>query len=143
MKWKQIDDSPRRFALVFAAGDDLSAELMRFATENNISDASFTAIGALSSVKLAWLNPDTKKYNSSVNLNEQVELLSMIGDVFQYEGKPMIHAHLVVGRKDGETRGGHLLEAVIHPTCELFLDESPYELHKKMNPEFGLPMLVL
>jgi predicted DNA-binding protein with PD1-like motif len=143
MKWKQITDGPRRFALVFAAGDELLTELMRFATENDLSDASFTGVGALSSVQLAWFNPQTKRHDTCSDLHEQVELVSLVGDVLQYEGKPAIHAHAVVGRRDGETRGGHLLQATIHPTCEIFLDESPIELHKKIDPEFGLPALVL
>jgi predicted DNA-binding protein with PD1-like motif len=62
-----------------------------------------------------------------------------MGDILRYEDKPAIHAHAVIGRRDGETRGGHLLEATIHPTCEQFLDESPYGVHKEIDPEFGPP----
>ena len=143
MKWKQVEENPRTFALVFDAGDEISAGLTSFAKENNLSDASFKAIGALESVKLGWYNPETKKYAASVELHEQLELLSLIGDVAQQDGKPIVHAHLVVGRSDGSTAGGHLLNAAVRPTCELFLTESPAHLSKALDPESGLVLIKL
>jgi predicted DNA-binding protein with PD1-like motif len=89
MKWKQIDRQPRIYALIFDRGDELAKGLKDFATEQNLADASLKAIGALASVRLGWFNPETKKYQTCVNLKEQVELLSMIGDVAQHTGSPL------------------------------------------------------
>lgn len=55
---------------------------------------------------------------------EQVEVFSLIGDVALQDGKPKIHAHCVVGRRDGSTRG-HLIEAYVRPTLELMLVSVP------------------
>ncbi|HTD17079.1 MAG TPA: PPC domain-containing DNA-binding protein [Chthoniobacterales bacterium] len=143
MKWKQIDQQPRSYVLIFNTGDELATGLKDFATKQNLADASFKAIGALGSVKLAWFNPETKKYQISVDLKEQVELLSLIGDVAQNEGEPMVHSHVVVGRSDGTTAGGHLLEAVVRPTCEVFLTESPVHLSKAVDPDSGLVLIKL
>jgi uncharacterized protein len=76
MKWKQIDQHPRRYVLIFNTGDELAKGLKDFAAEHGLADASFKAIGALASVKLAWFDAETKKYRTSVDLREQVELLS-------------------------------------------------------------------
>ena len=92
MKWRQISQQPRSYALIFNTGDELAQGLKDFATEQNLADASFKAIGALASVRLAWFNPETKKYQTSVDLKEQVELLSLIGDVATHDGKPIVHA---------------------------------------------------
>ncbi len=143
MKWKQIDQQPRSYVLIFNTGDELAKGLKDFAAEQNLADASFKAIGALASVKLAWFDPETKKYRTSVDLKEQVELLSLIGDVAQHEGKPIAHAHAVVGRSDGATAGGHLLKAFVRPTCEEFLTESPVHLSKSLDPETGLVLIKL
>ena len=143
MKWKQIDQQPRSYVLIFNTGDELAKGLKDFAIEQRLADATFKAIGALASVKLAWFDPETKKYRTSVDLKEQVELLSLIGDVAQHEGKPLVHAHAVVGRSDGATAGGHLLEAVVRPTCEVFLTESPVHLSKGLDPETGLVLIML
>ena len=139
MRWRQIDR--RSYVLVFNTGDELAKGLKDFATEHNLADVSFKAIGALASVKLAWFNPETKKYQTSADLKEQVELLSLIGDVAKYEGKPIVHAHVVVGRSDGTTAGGRLLEASIRPTCVVFLTETTEELIKEFDPESGLVLI--
>src|SRR6185312_2035537 len=108
-----------------------------------VSAASFTAVGALSSVRLGWFSWDTKTYEPSVTLDEQVELLSLIGDVALKNGQPVVHAHAVIGRKDGTAQGGHLLEAYIRPTCEVVLTESPAHLQKYFDPESGLVLIGL
>lgn len=143
MRWKQIDNQPRTFALIFNTGDEVNQGLKEFAKEQKLSDASFKAIGALKSVQLGWYNPETKKYQTSVDLNEQVELLSLVGDVAQLDGNPIVHAHIVVGRSDGTTAGGHLLSAVVRPTCEVFLMESPAHLSKALDPDSGLVLFKL
>jgi uncharacterized protein len=143
MQWRQIDRQPRSYALIFDQGDEVAKGLKDFATEQNLADASFKAIGALAEVKLAWFNPQTKTYQTCVDLKEQVELLSMIGDVAQHDGRPIVHAHVVVGRSDGTTAGGHLLEAHVRPTCEVFLTESPEQLSKAFDPNSGLLLIKL
>lgn len=143
MKWRQTGQQPKSYVLIFSTGDELAKGLKDFAEEQNLADASFKAVGALSSVKLAWFDPDTKQYKTSVDLREQVELLSLIGDVAQHEGKPIVHAHAVVGRSGGTTAGGHLLEATVRPACEVFLTESPVHLAKALDPDSGLLLIKL
>jgi predicted DNA-binding protein with PD1-like motif len=87
MKYRQIDTSPKTFIVVFQTGDELAKGLREFAEQQKLSDASFKAIGALSSVRLAWFSWESKKYEPSVTLDEQMELLSLIGDVVQKDGK--------------------------------------------------------
>lgn len=143
MNFKQIDSSPKTFILIFKTGDELAKGLLKFAQEQKLSAASFKAVGALISVRLGWFNWETKKYEPSVTLDEQVELLSLIGDVALQDGKPVVHAHAVVGKKDGTAHGGHLLEARIRPTCEVVLTESPAQLQKHLDPESGIALISL
>jgi uncharacterized protein len=72
-----------------------------------------------------------------------VELLSLIGDIALRDGEPQVHAHVVVGRSDGNAHGGHLLEARARSTCELILTESPIHLQKKLDPESGIALIQL
>ena len=66
-----------------------------------------------------------------------------MGDVAQQDGEPKVHAHVVLGRSDGSTRGGHLLEAHVRPTLEVMLVESPAHLNKQHDPESGLALIRL
>jgi len=98
MHYKLVNERPKTFVLVFNTNDELAQGLQRFASEQKLASASFKAIGALSSVKLGWLNWETKQYEPSVCLDEQVELLSLIGDVALKDGEPQVHAHAAVGQ---------------------------------------------
>lgn len=77
MRHKVIQEKPKTYVLIFDNGDELASGLKQFAKEFNLSAASFKAIGALSSVKLGWFDWTNKKYKAAVELEEQVELLSL------------------------------------------------------------------
>lgn len=141
MHYKLVDERPKTFVLVFETNDEVATTLEKFASEQRLASASFKAIGALASVRLGWLNWQTKQYEPSVLLDEQVELLSLIGDVALKDGRPQVHAHAVVGRRDGTAHGGHLLQAHVRPTCELVLTESPTHLRKEFDPAAGIPLI--
>ena len=141
MRHKLLDQHPRTWALIFDTGEELASGLKQFAQEQNLAGSSFKAIGALSSVKLGYFDWETKQYRTSVDLNEQVELLSLVGDVALSNGEPQVHAHVVIGRSDGSARGGHLQQARVRPTCEVILTESPEHLQKQIDPQSGLPLI--
>jgi predicted DNA-binding protein with PD1-like motif len=141
MHSRQIAQNPKTFVIVLDTGDELLSSLRKFAQTEGLAGSSFKAIGALSSVELGWFNWELKKYETAVRLDEQVELLSLIGDIALEDSEPQIHAHLVIGRRDGTAHGGHLLSATIRPTCEIVLTESPQYLQKKMDAASGLALI--
>lgn len=141
MRYKLIAEQPKTFALILDVGDELTDVLRKFAAEQHLAASRFKALGALSSVKLGWFNWATKKYEVAAELHEQLELLSLIGDIALQDGKPQVHAHIVVGKSDGTAHGGHLLQATVRPTCELILTESPAELQKQVDPKIGIALI--
>jgi len=141
MKSKLIDHEPRTYILIFETGDEVASGLKRFAEENRLASSSFKAIGALSGAKVGWFNWEAKKYEVAADLQEQVEVLSLIGDVALEDGKPIVHAHMIVGKKDGSAHGGHLMEAHVRPTLEVVLTESLKALHKELDPESGIALI--
>ena len=44
---------------------------------------------------------------------------------------------------DGSTRGGHMLQAIVRPTLEVMLKETPSEMRRKKRPELGLALIDL
>ena len=132
--------SPKTWALVFDKGDEPIATLTRFAKEHELGAAHLTAIGAFSEVTLGYFDRALRDY-IRIPLREQVEVLSLIGDIALDQGAPKIHAHVVVGLPDGSTRGGHLLDARVWPTLEVILVESPRHLQRRHDPESGLALI--
>lgn len=130
----------RTFAVVLATGDEVMASLKEFAARENITAAQITAIGALSDVTLLYFDWDKKDY-MKIPLREQVEVASLLGDIAEADGKPALHLHIVVGRRDGSAMAGHLGEAHVRPTLEVILTESPTHLRKRHDPESGLALI--
>jgi predicted DNA-binding protein with PD1-like motif len=137
-----IGERGETHVLVFDKGDEVMEGLQRFASEHGVTAAHFTAIGAFSDVTLGFLDPESREYEP-IELREQVEALSLVGDVSREDGEPRVHAHVVVGKRDGRAYGGHLLEAHVWPTLEVVLTESPAHLRRKVDPDTGLPLIAL
>jgi hypothetical protein len=143
LKSKLLDTgTPKTLAIIFETGDEVASGLARAAKENRLGASHFTAIGALSSVVLGYFDWNLKNY-SKIHIDEQVEVLSCIGDVALENDSPKVHAHIVVGKSDGSAWGGHLLEARVRPTLEVILVESPAYLRRRFDPESGLALIRL
>ena len=143
MRSKQIADDPKTLVVILDTGDEILSSLKSIAQAEHLAGSSFKAIGALSDVELGWFNWESKEYQTAVKLKEQVELLSPIGDIALKDGKPQVHAHLVIGRKDGTAHGGHLVSATVRPTCEIVITESPKHLQKEIDTESGIALIRL
>jgi uncharacterized protein len=143
MKSKLLHEGGERtYAIVMDTGDEAMQCLGAFAKEHRLSAARFTGLGAFSEVIVGFFAPEEKDYRR-IALREQVEVASLVGDVAIADGEPKIHAHLVVTRSDGSAWGGHLLEGRVRPTLEVLLIESQAHLHRRHDPETGLPLIVL
>jgi predicted DNA-binding protein with PD1-like motif len=144
MQSKLIAQSPfgRNYALVFDLGDDALAQLQDFLAAERVKAARFYGLGGFSRTTLAYYDMEAKRY-LPIEIDEQVEVLSFIGNVAMYQEKPRIHAHCVVGHRDGHTTGGHLLAGTVRPTLELMLDEIEVGLQRTDRPEIGIPLLAL
>ena len=141
MKSKLIHDAEQKtFALVFEKDDEVVQELTRFAKQQDLAASHFTAIGAFKNAVLGFFDREKKDYQK-IPISEQVEVLSLIGDIALSRGEPKLHAHVVLGKADGTACGGHLLEARVWPTLEVVLTESPEHLRRKLDTETGLALI--
>jgi len=138
----------RRYALAFERGDEVMSTLKEFAEGERLRAAEFTAIGALSSARLGYFDVETRSY---VELPDpgQVEVASMNGritlprdaDPDDPPAERQLHVHCVLSRRDGSTIAGHLFEATVRPTLEVFITESTAHLTRREDPDSGLPVL--
>lgn len=143
MRAKVLNEHGERvFALIFGIGEEPMAGLTRFAEEQNLSGAGFTAIGAFSEATLGYFDWEKKDY-TRIPIAEQVEVLALVGDIALNDGEPKLHPHVVVGKADGSAHGGHLLEAHVRPTLEVIITESPAHLQRRSDPESGLALIRL
>jgi hypothetical protein len=141
MKFKALGGaSEKTYALIFDKGDETVRGLIGFAKECGLGGSHLTAIGAFSDATLGFFDRDKKEYRR-IPIREQVEVLSLVGDITLKDGAPQLHAHVVVGKADGSAHGGHLLEAHVWPTLEVIVTESPRHLRRKIDEETGLALI--
>ncbi|HKS90273.1 MAG TPA: PPC domain-containing DNA-binding protein [Stellaceae bacterium] len=141
MRWKLLDKGPpATHAVVLDSGDEAVAALGKFAREHRIEAAALSAIGAFERAVVGYFDWSRKDYKR-IPVDEQVEVLSLLGDVAISEGEPALHIHAVLGRSDGSVVGGHLLEGHVRPTLEVVFVEPPAHLRKRKDPETGLALI--
>lgn len=141
MRVKQLSrNGDQTFAVIFDTGDEVMAGLQRFAHEHHLGGSHFSAIGAFERATLGYFDWDRKDYRP-IAIEEQVEVLSLVGDIAIDEGEPKVHAHVVVGKADGTAHGGHLLKAQVRPTLEVIVVESPEHLRRQFDPASGLALI--
>lgn len=130
----------KTYAVIFRTGDEAYSGLYEFARQYHVTAAHFTAIGALSGARIAWFDPTRKMYRQNT-LHQQIEVLSMVGDIALSNGKPAVHTHMVVGLPDGTTRGGHVLEADVRPTLEVMVTVEPKAMRRMPDPVTDLTLI--
>jgi hypothetical protein len=145
MKAKEVAPAgeARTLVLILDPGEEAHATITAFADERGIAAASVSAIGAFERATLGWFDLRAKAYRP-IEVDTQCEALSLLGDIAVDDaGKPSLHLHAVVGLQDGATRGGHLLKAIVRPTLEVTLTETPAHLRRRKRPDLGIALIDL
>lgn len=141
MRTKILNDEPERtFAIILEKGDEVVEQLTELVKRLELSAGKLSGLGAFQSATLGFFDRERKDYKR-IEVAEQVEVLSIVGDIALADGDPKLHIHVVLGKADGTAHGGHLLEAKVWPTLELILEELPRHLRRKIDPETKLPLI--
>ena len=143
MHSKTIDSAAApTYVLVLDPGDEAFASVTDFARKQNVTAAQVTAIGAFERATVGWFDRQARQYRP-IEVQQQCEVLSLVGDIAVGSDGPQPHLHAVLGLPDGSTRGGHLLNGQVWPTLEVIIRETPAELRKTDRPDIGLALIDL
>ena len=119
-------------------GDEIIASLTSVAQAEKIKLASVQGIGACDRVKFSLYNVEQQTY-SPTELHEELELTSLNGNLSLMDGQSYGHYHATFGRSDGSVVGGHLNEAFISGTGEIFIQIIAGEVERRKDKlETGL-----
>jgi len=130
----------RTFQLVLDAGEEAIEQMSAFAVDEDLQLASVNAIGGFEHFRLGFYNLETGVFDTIPFHDDQVEVLSLLGEITRNDdGSPRVHGHVVVGRRDGTTRGGHLLRAVVRPVLIVTIQEMSHhhgiDIDHHLHPE--------
>ncbi|NIN12599.1 MAG: DUF296 domain-containing protein [Gemmatimonadales bacterium] len=130
------------YIIRFEDGDVFPDQLLSFLEAQSIRGGSLTGLGAFSRSVIAFFDTAAREYQD-IELDEQLEVLALVGNVAVYEDAPLVHAHVMLGRRDGTALGGHLRRATVRPTLEVFLHVIRGPLRRAVDRVYGLPALDL
>jgi predicted DNA-binding protein with PD1-like motif len=130
----------RRFMLRFDKGEDVIKGLADFMVSRNFQSGVFQGIGSCTEVELGYFNKNLKEYRKKP-FYEDMEIVSVAGNISLFEGKPLVHCHGVFGRTDFTTIGGHVFRLITLATCEIFLIHMEGTLERLNNADFNLSLL--
>lgn len=135
-----IASSENLFVLNLARGEELHETLRAFCKEAHIVGATFTGLGASDRADLAYYNFSTKSFERH-HVDEELEILSLNGNLGTLKGEKILHIHGVFGRRNLSTLGGHVFELRVSGACEIHLTAFPGPLTRTFDEVTGLNLL--
>lgn len=136
----QFKKSDNFYLIRLERNENLIEEISKFCEKEEINAAFFTAIGALSSSTISFYNFQSKEYLDK-NIDEDLEIVSLTGNISIVENKPFVHFHGVFSNKNFECFGGHIKKGIVGATCEIHLTKLNMKIERKMDDSIGLKLL--
>ena len=110
--------------------------------EAEVASGTLVGIGAVEKPRLAWFDRYEKAYRERT-FDGVWEIVSLIGNLAQFNDDIRLHCHLIVSDRDCNVRGGHMTAGIVGVTCEIALVAYSDPLVRSINEQAGLPLLDL
>lgn len=78
-----------------------------------ITSGTISGIGAVSEAELGYFNAKTKAYEK-IRLKEDLEIVSLKGNISQKDNEVFPHLHAVLSKQDFTAAGGHLFSGTVY-----------------------------
>jgi predicted DNA-binding protein with PD1-like motif len=124
------------------AGERLPETLVEWARQEGIGAASVVAgIGMVRDTEIGYLRSGGYE---TAQFPEPLELLALTGSVAHEDGGPSLHLHLIGGRPDHSTVGGHLIHTTVAVLAEVTVETFPgRRFRRPADPARGIRTLDL
>ena len=133
----------RVFVAKLMPDEDLIDAIKELVKKHNIKAGLINVIGALKKFTIGYFDLNTKEYKFKT-FEEDVELISSMGNISYKDGEPIIHMHISVGKDDYSIIGGHLSQpSIISVTGEVYIYEIAQKLNRVNDPQFNLSLIEL
>jgi predicted DNA-binding protein with PD1-like motif len=132
----------RNYIVKLSPGEHVVASLMDLARGERLQGADLRGIGAVNQARIGFFQPLERRYDTQ-DLHENLEVVSLLGSLAHSDQGPVVRAHVSLGRSDFSLVGGHLFEATVSVTMELFVTPTSKRLERQLDPRFDLNLLKL
>jgi predicted DNA-binding protein with PD1-like motif len=132
------------YTLRFEKGEQLVDNLTRLIREQELKGGWVVGLGGLSWAELGFYDLNSQEYKWT-KIDGPLELTNLTGNVAWNGDEPALHLHATVSDTGFLTRGGHLKEAEVSGTLELFIHrwQSDERLNRSKDEKTSLNLLDL
>lgn len=123
-----------------SVGDEIIASITELCRKENIEFAHVEGLGASRKATVGFYSVNDGKYFSKT-FDTPMEIVSLIGNITRKDGEPYLHFHASFSGEDCNVVGGHLNEAVIGVTAEIFITVIDGKMERKVHPVTGINVL--
>lgn len=121
-------------------GDEILASLKQICAHEGVTLGAVQGIGAVNRTVLGLFDPTAKQYHANT-FEENLEIVSLTGNVTAMDGEVYLHLHMAVSDLQGRVFGGHLSEAMVSVTAEIIITRVEGAVNRKFNEEIGINLL--
>jgi hypothetical protein len=132
--------SKEGYLLRLERGEEIHESFVRFAEEHGLKGGVVQGLGAVENAELGYYDLDRRAYDRR-EVPERTEILSLNGNLCRRDGKPFLHAHVILMREDGSLVGGHLFRGTVSVTGEFAIGQTDLDLVRLPDPGVGLSLL--
>src|SRR5690606_8530479 len=130
-----------RWLIVLDRGQKLVQTLTEQVQEKNILGGTIVGIGAIKDVELGFYHLEDKYYERRKFEAGDYELISLNGNISLRDDHPYVHVHTAIGDKTFQVFGGHLFEATIAVTAEIYV--IPFGSMPEREDQFDLGLATI
>ncbi|MBC8570348.1 PPC domain-containing DNA-binding protein [Zongyangia hominis] len=121
-------------------GEEVIAAIKEICVKEGVKAGSITGLGAVNHVVIGVFDTEEQKFCPNV-LDGVYEIASVTGNVSEMDGETYLHLHATFGDREGRVFGGHLSEAVISATGEIYIHTVDGHVGRTFSPEIGLNLI--
>lgn len=129
------------FYLRLEKGEEIVKTLMSFCAEHNLQAGHIQGIGGLVSASIGVYRLAGSKEYEWKEFSGDLELTSLMGNIAMSDEGRMLHLHVNIGNEALEIVGGHLKNAIVGGTVELYIKGFDGVFMRKYNDDIGLKLL--
>ena len=132
------------YTLRISKGELLIESLTKFIKEKKLTGGWIMGLGGLAWAELGFYDTTAQAYLWT-RFDEPLELLQLSGNIAWQDAQPFLHLHATVSDTSQYARGGHVKEAEVSGTCELFIHrwDDDKGLKRSKDSQTGLNLLDL
>lgn len=134
MEHKRIDNV---YVIRLDVGDEIMASLTELCNKENIRSATVQGLGAVNDVTVGYYSLEEGRYFQKT-FKQQFEMIALNGNITRKDDIPYLHLHIALSDENYNFYGGHLNEAFISITAEIYVTVLNGEISRRVNPETNL-----